>query len=203
MSLEDSESEDVTPILKKRRDNVSASRKTHRSPDSPQRHPQNILSKVGSSNTAKSRRPTAASPPVVDLVEPVLHTPNEHLTPENTYNNGKGNLILRSGIIDVDNLPAASKESTTRNAASTTNGTVARADATISHTNNNTSKRATTSNSVATSDMQKRKSIAWNRKHPSSPKYATLHLFSHIRLQFTIEIFYKILQRGWVDIPNL
>lgn len=174
--LEDSESEDVTPPLKKRRDNVSASRKPHRSPDSPQRHPQNTFSRGGNNSVAKSIRSTAPFPPVVDLVEPVSHLAPENQNPRNNIN---GDSILRSGTIDVDKMAAASKEPTTRNAAIATNEIVARADATLSPTNDNSSKRVTTSNSVATSDMQKKKNIVWNRKHPLFSEVCRIASFFH------------------------
>lgn len=155
--LEDSESEGVMPTLKKRRENVLASRKTNGSPESHEWHPYSKLSRGINSNMEKSRRLTAPLPPAVDMVEPVLHKSNEPLTP-----GANEELMIRNRNINIDNLPTASKEPTTMNVATATNGFVARAFATVSPTNDNNSKGFTTSKSVAMSDLQKKKNIVWN-----------------------------------------
>lgn len=158
--VDDSESEDVVPTPKKRRDNVSALRKTNILPDLHPRHVHNASSRDRRINVEKSRRLTAALPSAIYPVEPEMHVSNERLASGIRRNNADEKLVHRNGGIHVGGLPGASRGPRLGNAATTING----ADATISPTNDNNSETSTTSRTLTMSAMQKQKNMVWNRK---------------------------------------
>lgn len=157
--LEDSESEDIMPTPKRRRDTVPESRRTHRSPASYRRHPQNIFSRDRNSNVEKFPRLTTPLPPATALVEPVLRKSDEPLVTETPRNNANEDLFLRNGDIDVNSLPAVGKAPRPGTAA---RRIIAKANTTLPPTNDNISESFATSKNLATSALQKRKNMVWN-----------------------------------------
>ena len=177
--LEDSESEDIMPTPKRRRDTVPASQRIHRSPASHRRHFQNRFPRDRNSNVEKSGRLTPPLPPATALVEQVLRKSDEPLVKGNPCNNANEDLVLRNGDIDVDSLPAVGKAPRPGTAA---RRIIAKANTTLSPTNDNISGHFVTSKNLATSTLQKRKNMVWKCKHLFSSEVCLIESYLTIML---------------------
>ena len=127
----------------------------------------------------KSGRLTPPLPPATALVEQVLRKSDEPLVTGNPCNNANEDLFLRDGDIDVDSLPAVGKAPRPGTAA---RRIIAKANTTLSPTNDNISEHFATSKNLATSTLQKRKNMVWNCKHLFSSEVYLIESYLTIML---------------------
>ena len=156
--IDDSESEDVMPTLKKGRPSTSTSSPLyHRSSDPHRSRSRKAI------DAEKSRQPAASHSFAISRVEPIPPVSTEPLNPEVARNTG--NMDLPCGNSDYDNQPATTKTSTRTPVATIAEDSVGRNHAAVSSSKNNISGRSTTSTTMTKSATQKNKNVVWNRTY--------------------------------------